>query len=164
MFVARNGVFLEKEFLLKDETSRNQVQLKEVRETLENSSDPTDFQQNESNVEYSIETPLAPRRSQRAHRAPDRYMFLTMGRRDVLLLDNDEPKTYEEAVMGPNSEKWLEAMRSELKSMADNHVWNLIEPLDEVRPIECKWDFKKKIDVDGNVHIYKAWLVAKGFR
>jgi len=65
-------------------------------------------------------------------------MFLTMGRRDVLLLDNDEPKTYEEAMMGPDSEKWLEAMRSELKSMADNQVWNLVEPLDEVRPIECK--------------------------
>ncbi|WVZ70691.1 hypothetical protein U9M48_019334 [Paspalum notatum var. saurae] len=87
-----------------------------------------------------------------------------MGRHDVLLLDNDEPKTYKEAVMGPDSEKWLEAMRSELKSMADNQVWNLVEPLDEVRPIECKWVFKKKIDADGNVHIYKAQLVAKGFR
>ena len=28
----------------------------------------------------------------------------------------------------------------------------------------CKWIFKKKLDIDGNVHIYKAWLVAKGFR
>ena len=135
MFIARNGVFLEKEFLLKDETSRNQVQLEEVQETLENGSDPTAFQQDESSVEHSVETPLAPRRSQRAHRAPDRYMFLTMGRHDVLLLDNDEPKTYKEAVMGSDSKKWLEAMRSELKSMADNQVWNLIEPLDEVRPI-----------------------------
>ncbi|WVZ75888.1 hypothetical protein U9M48_023908 [Paspalum notatum var. saurae] len=91
-------------------------------------------------------------------------MFLTMGRHDVLLLDNDEPKTYKEAVMGPDSEKWLEAMRSELKSMAENQVWNLVEPLDQVRPIECKWVFKKKIDADGNVHIYKARLVAKVFR
>ncbi|WVZ81432.1 LOW QUALITY PROTEIN: hypothetical protein U9M48_028809 [Paspalum notatum var. saurae] len=91
-------------------------------------------------------------------------MFLTMGRHDVLLLDNDEPKTYKEAVMGPDSEKWLEAMRSKLKSMADNQVWNLVEPLDQVRPIEYKWVFKKKIDADGNVHIYKARLVAKGFR
>ncbi|WVZ79764.1 LOW QUALITY PROTEIN: hypothetical protein U9M48_027305 [Paspalum notatum var. saurae] len=90
-------------------------------------------------------------------------MFLIMGWHNVLLLDNDEPKTYKEAVMRPNSEKWLEAMRSELKSMADNHAWNLVEPLDEVRPIECKWVFKKKIDADGNVHIYKARLVAKGF-
>jgi len=91
-------------------------------------------------------------------------MFLTMGRHDVLLLDNNEPTTYKEATMGPDSEKWLEAMRSELKSMADNQVWNLVEPVDEVRPIECKWVFKKKIDVDGNVHIYKARLVAKWFR
>ncbi|WVZ90252.1 hypothetical protein U9M48_036568 [Paspalum notatum var. saurae] len=143
VFVARNGVFLEKEFLLKDETK--------VRETLENGSNPTDFQQDELSVEHSVATPLAPRRSQRAHRAPDRYMFLTMGQHDVLLLDNDEPKTYKEAVMGPDFEKWLEAMRSELKSMADNQVWNLVEPLDQ-----CKWVFKKKIDADGNVHIYKA--------
>ncbi|WVZ70235.1 hypothetical protein U9M48_018915 [Paspalum notatum var. saurae] len=86
-------------------------------------------------------------------------MFLTMGRHDILLLDNDEPKTYKEAVMGPDSKKWLEAMRFELKSMANNQVWNLVEPLDEVRPIKCKW-----IDADGNVLIFKARLVAKGFR
>ena len=30
--------------------------------------------------------------------------------------------------------------------------------------IEKKWIFKKKIDADGNVTIYKAWLVVKGFR
>ena len=63
MFVAQNGVFLEKEFLLKDETSQNQVQLEEVRETLENGSNPTNFKQDESNVEHPVEIPLAPRRS-----------------------------------------------------------------------------------------------------
>ncbi|WVZ89574.1 LOW QUALITY PROTEIN: hypothetical protein U9M48_035957 [Paspalum notatum var. saurae] len=78
-------------------------------------------------------------------------MFLTIGQHDVLLLDNNEPKTYKEAVMGPDSKKWLEVIRSELKSMADNQVWNWVEPLDQ-------------IDTDGNVHIYKARLVAKGFR
>jgi hypothetical protein len=39
----------------------------------------------------------------------------------------------------------------------------LIDPIDAVRPIDCKWVFKKKTDKDGNVHIYKARLVAKGF-
>ena len=66
--------------------------------------------------------------------------------------------------MGPESERWLEAMRSEMDSMRDNRVWNLVDPPDGVRAIECKWIFKKKIDADGNVHIYKAKLVAKGFR
>ena len=33
-----------------------------------------------------------------------------------------------------------------------------------VNLIGCKWAFKKKIDVDGNVQTYKARLVAKGFK
>ena len=55
-------------------------------------------------------------------------------------------------------------MKSEIESMHDNQVWNLVDPIDGVRPMECKWIFKKKIDMDGNVHIHKARLVAKGFK
>jgi hypothetical protein len=65
--------------------------------------------------------------------------------------------------MGPESERWLEAMRSEIESMRDNQVWNLVDPPDAMRVIECKWIFKNKTDIDGNAHIYKARLVAKGF-
>ena len=35
----------------------------------------------------------------------------------VMLLDNDEPMSYEEATVGPDSNKWLEAMKSEIGSM-----------------------------------------------
>ena len=35
---------------------------------------------------------------------------------------------------------------------------------DDRRAIENKWIFKKKSDVDGNVTIYKARLVTKGYR
>ena len=83
---------------------------------------------------------------------------------NVLLLDNDEPLTYAEAMVDPDSELWLEAMRSELKSMDDNQVWNLVDLPNGARTIECKWIFKKKTDMDGNVQIHKARLVAKGFR
>jgi hypothetical protein len=72
--------------------------------------------------------------------------------------------TYTEAMMGPDSEKWLGAMESEIESMHDNQVWNLVDPIDGVRPISCKWVFKKKMDKDGNIHIYKIRLVAKGFK
>jgi hypothetical protein len=66
-----------------------------------------------------------PRRSIRARHAPEKYMLLmTTGPRDILLLDNEEPNTYTKVVMGPESEKWLEAMRSEMDSMKDNRVWN----------------------------------------
>jgi hypothetical protein len=48
--------------------------------------------------------------------------------------------------------------------MGDNQFWNLVDLPDGVRPIECKWIYKEKKDIDGNVQIYKAQLVAKGFR
>jgi hypothetical protein len=87
-----------------------------------------------------------------------------MEERHVLLMENDEPMTYTEAMKGPDSDKWLEAMESELNFMHDNQVWNLVDPIEGVRPVDCKWIFKKKLDTDGNVHIYKARLVAKSFR
>ena len=81
-----------------------------------------------------------------------------------MLLDHDEPMNYEEATMGPNSNKWLEAMKSEIGSMYENKVWTLVDLPDDRQAIENKWIFKKKTDDDGNVTVYKVWLVVKGFR
>ena len=92
------------------------------------------------------------------------YGFLVTGQGDVLLMDQDEPETYSEAMMGPKSEEWLKAMRSEMDSMYTNQVWNMVKLPEGVRPIGCKWIFKKKIDMDGIVHTYKARLVAKGYK
>ncbi|KAK8652301.1 hypothetical protein V6N13_061322 [Hibiscus sabdariffa] len=75
-----------------------------------------------------------------------------------------DPKTYQEAMSSPDSEKWLAAMRSEMDSMSENQVWTLVEPPQGVKPIGCKWVFKKKTDIDGNVQTYKGQLVAKDFR
>jgi hypothetical protein len=66
--------------------------------------------------------------------------------------------------MDPDSEKWQSAMKSEIDSMGDNQVWNLVDPPNCVKAIECKWIYEKKKDMDGNVRIYKALLVTKGFR
>ena len=49
-----------------------------------------------------------------------------------------------------------------MQSMYDNQVWNLIDPPEGLKTIGCKWVFKKKIDMNGNVHTFKARLVAKG--
>ena len=48
--------------------------------------------------------------------------------------------------------------------MYENKVWTLTDLPDDRRAIENKWIFKKKTDADGNITIYKAWLVAKGYR
>nr|GFB97508.1 putative retrotransposon Ty1-copia subclass protein [Tanacetum cinerariifolium] len=63
----------------------------------------------------------------------------------------------------PESEKWLNAMNVEMQSMKDNEVWVLVELPPNGKTVGSKWLFKKKTDMDGNVHIYKACLVAKGY-
>jgi hypothetical protein len=65
---------------------------------------------------------------------------------------------------GLESEKWLEAMKSEIRSMYDNQVWTLVDIPSDRKAAENKWIFKKKTDADGNVIVYKARFVAKGFR
>ena len=81
-----------------------------------------------------------------------------------MLLDHDEPTNYEEAMMSPDSAKWLEAMKSEIGSMYENKVWTLVDLLDDKQAMLNKWIFKRKTDADSSVTIYKARLVAKGFQ
>ena len=76
----------------------------------------------------------------------------------------DDPATYEEAMMSPDSNKWLEAMKSEMESMYENQVWTLVDLPHDQKAVENKWILKRKADADGNVTIYKARLVTKGFR
>ena len=79
-------------------------------------------------------------------------------------MDHDEPTSYQEAISSPYSDRWLETMKSEMQSMYDNQDWTLIDPPNGLKTIGCKWVFKKKTDMDGNVHTFKARLVAKGFK
>jgi hypothetical protein len=81
----------------------------------------------------------------------------------VMLIEYDEPTTYTEAMEVPESKKWLEAMRSKIRSMYDNQVWTWVDIPSDRRAIENKWIFKKKTNADGNVTVYKARLLAKGF-
>nr|GEV22930.1 integrase core domain, putative [Tanacetum cinerariifolium] len=63
----------------------------------------------------------------------------------------------------PDSEKWLNAMNVEMQSMKDNEVWVLVELPPNGKTVGSKWLFKRKTDMDGVVHIYKARLMAKGY-
>ncbi|KAJ9557116.1 LOW QUALITY PROTEIN: hypothetical protein OSB04_011730 [Centaurea solstitialis] len=47
--------------------------------------------------------------------------------------------------------------------MYDNQVWELTDLPQHCRVVGRKWVFKKKTDMDGNVHTFKARLVTKGF-
>jgi hypothetical protein len=168
-FVAKSGTFLEKEFLAKGVSGRK-VELDEVVDpSLQTSSGATEGVSepsstvgvgvNDDDHDILIEGPT--RRSTRTRNTPEWYGNPVL---TVLLVEHDEPANYKEAMEGPESEEWLEAMKSEIGSMYDNKVWTLVDIPDGRKAVENKWIFKKKTDADGNVTVYKARLVAKGFR
>ncbi|GKG05786.1 retrotransposon protein, putative, ty1-copia subclass [Tanacetum coccineum] len=73
--------------------------------------------------------------------------------------DLNEPASYKAAMLDSESNKWVDAMNAEIQSMMDNMVWVLVD----CKTVGSKWIFKKKTDMDGIVHTYKACLVVKGY-
>ena len=122
---------------------------------------PTREEANDNDHETSYQVITELRRSTRSRSAPDWYGNPVL---EVMLLDHGEPTNYEEAMVSPDSAKWLKAMKSEMRSMYENKVWTLIDLPNDRRAIEIKWIFKRKTDADSSVTIYKARIVAKGFR
>ncbi|RDY03185.1 hypothetical protein CR513_13259, partial [Mucuna pruriens] len=82
---------------------------------------------------------------------------------DDIGLTEDDPINFFQAMQSSNSQKWIDTMKDELKSMQENDVWDLVELPKGVKPISCKWVFKTKKDSKGNIERYKTRLVAKGF-
>ena len=122
---------------------------------------PISEEANDDDHETSDQVTTEPHRSSRVWSTPEWYGNPIL---EVMLLDHGEPTNYEEAMMSPDSAKWLEAMKSEMGSMYEKKVWTLIDLPNDLRTIEIKWIFKRKTDADSSGTIYKARSVAKGFR
>ena len=86
-----------------------------------------------------VKDAIEPRRSTRERTAPDRYDPVM----SIMLLDNDEPVSYEEAMISPASDKWLGAMKSEMESMYENQVWTLVNLPNDCKAVENKWILKR---------------------
>ncbi|KAK1697220.1 hypothetical protein QYE76_013917 [Lolium multiflorum] len=134
IFVAKNGTFLEKEFLTKESSA--------VPEDVPVPPTPATEEANDNDHETSNEIATEPRRSTRERAIPDWYDPCL----NVMIVDNndEDPATYEEAMMSPDSNKWQEAMKSEMGSMYDNKVWTLVDLPDSRKVVENKWIFKRK--------------------
>ncbi|GKC45253.1 retrotransposon protein, putative, ty1-copia subclass [Tanacetum coccineum] len=100
--------------------------------------------------------------SGRISQAPERYGFY-VDAEEHELGDLNEPPNYKAALSNPESDKWLDAMNTEMQSIKDNQVWCLVNLPPNGRTVGSKWLFKKKYDMNGNVHTFKARMVAKGY-
>ena len=159
MFVSTNAIFLEYDYMT-NYKPRNKVVIEELLSD-EIIPQPTTVVQRQNKEATSIhQDPLSIRRSGRVIKPPTRYNEDGMAL--VAITDND-PLTYKHAMEDPDKERWLEAMNLEMESMYSNSVWELVDLPNEVRPIGCKWIYKRKRGVDGKVETLKARLVAKGY-
>ena len=137
VFVSRNGVFLEREFISKG-TSGSTVQLEEIQDPQTNIVPSMEPQLDQQVTVEPAQVPQGLRRSDRTRQILMRYGFLITDDNDVLIVDQSEPTSYQEAINSPDFEKWQEAMKSEMQSMYDNQVWTLIDPTDGLKIIVCK--------------------------
>ncbi|KAK1605163.1 hypothetical protein QYE76_028836 [Lolium multiflorum] len=144
--------------LLKDEVTMrvgNGSKSSAVPENVPVPPTPTTEEANDNDHETSNETATEPRRSTRDRATPDWYDPCL----NVMIVDNndEDPATYEEAMMSPDSNKWQEAMKSEMGSMYDNKVWTLVDLPDSRKAVENKWIFKRKTDADD---YFTKWVEA----
>ncbi len=64
---------------------------------------------------------------------------------------SEEPQTMEEVLNGEDAKEWEITMQEEYDSLLVNNTWSLV-PLPKGRkPISCKWVFKIKHGVHGEV-------------
>nr|GEV65016.1 putative retrotransposon Ty1-copia subclass protein [Tanacetum cinerariifolium] len=82
---------------------------------------------------------------------------------ELTLGDINEPANYKATILDTESDKWLDAMNAKMQSMKDNQVWCLVNLPPNSKIVASKWFFKKKTNMDGIVHTYKAHFIAKGF-
>jgi hypothetical protein len=59
----------------------------------------------------------------------------------VLLFDGGEPESYQEVILHDQKNQWLEAMQDEMKSLHENHSYDLVELPKGKRALKNKWVF-----------------------
>ncbi|GJV42327.1 retrotransposon protein, putative, ty1-copia subclass [Tanacetum coccineum] len=158
--VARYAEFFEKS-LITQEVSGRAIDLEEIQDEDTSPFEITsEIPMEVEGFELPQEELIPIHRSERTHRAPTR-LCLNVEAEEHSLGYLNEPTIYKAAMLDPKSNKWLDAMNAEMQSMIDNKVWVLVDLLPNCKTVGSKWIFKKKTDMDGIVHTYKARLVAK---
>ncbi|KAA0058362.1 gag/pol protein [Cucumis melo var. makuwa] len=167
VFVSTNATFLEEDHM-RDHKPRSKLVL---NESTDESTRVVDEVGPSSRVDetttsgqsHSSQSLRMPRRSRRVISQPNRYLGLT--ETQVVIPDDgvEDPLSYKQAMNDVDKDQWVKAMDLEMESMYFNSVWELADLPEEVKPIGCKWIYKRKRDSAGKLHAFKARLVAKGY-
>ena len=107
---------------------------------------PIEVEAYDSDHEVLDQVTTVPRRVTRMRTTLEWYSNPVL---KVMLLDNNEPTSYGEAMVGPNSDTWLETMKSEIESMYQNKAWTLVNLPND----------RQAIEINGSLRRRRTWTV-----
>jgi hypothetical protein len=157
---SRDVVFREIKDVVKQEALPSKEEPEKIGFDLKD--DELDSIEDHELEEEDPHTPLL-RRSDRESRLSERYSPSDFHSNFALSITDDDPRTVREAVDSEDGNLWKRAMDEEMASLDKNEAWDIVELPTGRNPIGKKWVFKKKLNGEGKVEKYKAWLVAKGY-
>ena len=104
-----------------------------------------------------------PHHSGRIIRPPVRFISLGETYEAISEEVESDPYTYEEAMNDIDAHHWVKIMKFELYSMYSNQVWDLVKAPNGIKPVGCKWVYKRNRGIDGKIETFKARLVVKEY-
>ena len=131
----------------------------EVDVPVDDDEEEYDMSQDE-NLSDATEPPQVQlRRSNRERQPSRRYSSDEY----VILTDDEEPECFTEAMESEEKKKWLDAMKDEMKSLHDNHTFDLVKLPKGKRALDNRWIYRVKHESNTMSPRYKARLVVKSF-
>ena len=81
----------------------------------------------------------------------------------MILIDDGEPECFREAMESKEKRKWLDAMKDGMKSIHDNHNFDLVKLSKGKKALDNRWIYKVKHESNSTSPRDKARLVVKGY-
>lgn len=82
--------------------------------------------------------------------AARKLTYLASADHTSMLAISDELRTYEQAIESDEHQQW-DAMNEEYDSLIENRTWILVNPPEDQKVIDNRWDFKLKQNPDGSI-------------
>ena len=167
MFVSTHAKFLEDDYV-NNFNPRSEVVLAElgepiIEQPMDETRDDVVVLDTPQDTTHEMSSTQVPHRSGRIVRTPIRFIGLGEIYEAISEVAETNPYTYEEVMNDIDAHHWVKAMKSKLDSMYSNQVWDLVKVLNGIKPVGCKWVYKRKRGIDGKVETFKARLVVKGY-
>lgn len=111
----------------------------------QNNTEVSEENHSESEEEDLSDYQLVRDRARRAVKSNPKYNESNLVSFAFFTEDGDhlEPNSYQAALRDPEWDKWRRAMKEEMMSMGKNHTWDLVDKLESIKIIGCRWIFTR---------------------